>query len=219
MRPPAAAIVLSVSVLLGGWGCASQGPLPGSPEMPAAALYENPLLVPTNDYALVWETVADVVDDEFRIEREDPVRQMGDVLTEGRLDTFPLVGSTLMEPWRNDAANTYEKVEGTLQSIRRRALVRVVPAQAGQWVEVIVYKELEDTVPIGAAAGTATFRYDNTLTRLENPVLEQETARGWISQGRDTALEQHILGEIQSRVSGAGPRPVPLCESTTLGGP
>lgn len=202
-----------------GWiavsGCASQGPLPGSPEMPAAVLYENPLLVPTGDYERVWETVADVVDDEFRIERESPVRRMGDVLTEGRLDTFPLVGSTLLEPWRYDAATPYEKLEGTLQSIRRRAVVRVIPAQAGQWVEVVVFKELEDTRPIGAAAGSGTFRYDNTFTRIENPILEQPPTGGWIPLGRDTALEQQMLGQIQSRIAGTGPQPVPLCESTT----
>lgn len=213
------AVALAAGLLLGALGCASQGPLVGSPELPAAVLYENPLLLPTTDYERVWETLADVIDDEFRIEREVPVRQMGDVLTEGRLDTLPLVGSTLMEPWRHDAANAYQKVEGTLQSIRRRATVRVVPAQAGQWVEVVVFKELEDTRPIGAAADSATLRYDNSFTRIENPVLEQPVTAGWVPLGRDTALEQRILGQIQARVSGTGPQPVPLCESRTLGGP
>lgn len=177
---------------------------------PTPAVYQNPLLLATTDYQRVWEIVADVIDDEFRIEREMPVRQMGDVWTEGRLETYPLIGSTLLEPWRQDAANFDEKLEGTLQTIRRRAVVRVIPAQAGQWVEVIVFKELEDARPLHASAGSAVLRYDSSLTRVETPVIEQPSNVGWISLGRDAALEQRLLGQIQARVSGLSPQPIPL---------
>ncbi len=211
--------IASIALLASVSGCAWDQPLPGSPELPTAVIYENPLLIPATDYARVWETIVDVVDDEFRVEREVPVRQMGDVLTEGRLDTFWLVGSTLLEPWRNDAANAYEKLEGTLQSIRRRAVVRVTPSSAGQWVEVVVFKELEDaSKPIGAQTGSGVFRYESSLNRVENPVLEQPLTQGWIALGRDTALEQQILATVQARVSGAGPSPIPLCESSSGGG-
>jgi hypothetical protein len=214
MRP-----LLSIAaILLLGAGCTC-GPLPGSPQLPVMAVYENPLLLATNDYQRVWETVVDVVDNEFRIERETPVRCMGDALTEGRLDTFPLVGSTLLEPWRNDASTPYEKVEGTLQSIRRRATVRVIPAEGGQRVEVVVYKELEDAAqPIRGSAGAGTFRYDNSFVRIETPLGEQPITKGWIPMGRDAALEQKFLAEIQARVSGKAPKPIPICESTTWGG-
>lgn len=193
-------------------GCAAYDePLPGSPECPVAVVFENPALVPEANHELVWETIVDVVDDDFVIEREDRVRQYGDVMTEGRLDTYPLVGSTILEPWHHDAANLYEKVEGTLQSIRRRAVVRVSPTQGGHWVEVVVFKELEDVArPLRATAGEATFRYDNSLSRVVNPVGEQPTHRGWIPMGRDTALEQKILSKIQSRLAHTGPRFVPL---------
>ena len=63
----------------------------------------------------------DAVDDYFRIEREERVRLIGGVLTEGRIDTFPIIGSTIFEPWRKDSTPGYEKVHATLQSIRRRA--------------------------------------------------------------------------------------------------
>ena len=42
--------------------------------------------------------------------------------------------------------------------MRRRAVVRVIPAQGGHWVDVAVFKELEDVVkPEHATAGAATF--------------------------------------------------------------
>ncbi len=63
----------------------------------------------------------DVVDDYFKVDRELPVRLEGDVLVEGQIESFPRGGSTLLEPWNRDAVNFYEKFEGTLQSVRRRA--------------------------------------------------------------------------------------------------
>ncbi|MCS7304651.1 MAG: hypothetical protein NZ602_06020 [Thermoguttaceae bacterium] len=177
---------------------------------PSIVVYQNPLLLPSTDYQRIWEIVVDVIDDEFRIEREMPVRQMGGVWTEGRLETYPLVGSTLLEPWRQDASNWDEKLEGTLQSIRRRAIVRVIPAQAGVWVEVVVFKELEDTKPLMAPTARAIFQYDTSLTRIEAPIAEQPTSRGWIPLGRDPALEQQVLGKIQQRVSGLPPQPIPF---------
>jgi hypothetical protein len=198
-------------VLLAGSGCVTQGPTSGWPESAGPVVYDNPALVPVADHDLVWETVVDVIDDDFQIDREVPVRQYGDVLTEGRLDTFPLVGSTILEPWHGDAVNLHEKMEGTLQSIRRQAVVRVIPAQGGHWVEVVVRKELEDVAqPLEASAGSATFRYDNSLTRVIDPITEVPTHRGWIPLGRDTALEQRLLGEIQARLCGAARRPVPM---------
>jgi hypothetical protein len=180
-------------------GCAL-GP-PGVAGTPIAVYYDNPILVPMTDHQRVWETVVDVVDDHFpRFEREEPVRLIGDTLTEGRLDTFYQVSPTLLEPWRSDTVGYDQRLENTLQSIRRRAVVRVIPATGGYLVDVAVFKELEDVVrPAHASAGAATLRYDDTLTRVENPVGEQAINDGWIPQGRDTALEQEILGAVQAR--------------------
>ena len=47
---------------------------------------------------------------------------MGSTLTEGRIDTFPKPGATLLEPWDHDSADSYERLESTLQSIRRYAV-------------------------------------------------------------------------------------------------
>jgi len=168
---------------------------------------QNPVLLAGQDSECVWETVVDVIDDYFRIEREEPVRQWGGVLTEGRLETQPEVGATIFEPWRRDSVGGYQRLESTLQSIRRYALVRVLPAEGGFWVEVAVYKELEDVLqPENATAGGATFRNDSSYVRVENPIGGQEVHRGWIPLGRDAVLEQEILAQFQSRYGTTGIR-------------
>jgi hypothetical protein len=110
------------------------------------------------------------------------------------------VSPTIFEPWRHDTVDSQQRVENTLQSMRRRAVVRVVPAQGGHWVDVQVFKELEDVVrPEQATAGAATFRYDSSLTRVANPIGAEQITKGWIAQGRDTALEQQIIGDLLNR--------------------
>ena len=181
-------------------GCAPGPYWTGPPGQPVPVFYDNPVLVPIADHECVWELVVDVVDDYFKLEREEPVRLIGNTLTEGRLDTFPQGSPTMLEPWRRDAAGEYEIVENTLQSMRRQAIVRVMPAEGGYWVDLAVFKELENVArPEHATAGAATFRYDETLTRVVNPVGGQEVHRGWIPQGRDVALEQRMLGDLQAR--------------------
>jgi len=201
--------VAIIAVLLG--GCALHAPEPGcsgpilAEQPPPNLLYPNPVFVPAADPLCVWETVVDVIDDYFRIEREEPLRTVGSTVTEGRLETYPEVSPTIFEPWRQDIAGRYELIENTLQTMRRRASVRVAPTAGGYLVEVAVLKELEDLHrPERATAGAATFRYDSTLTRVVNPAAGSDVAHGWIPQGRDAALEQKILGHIQSRFGLAG---------------
>lgn len=192
-----------VATLLFAGGCArglAYSPPLGFPT--PNAYVSNPLFVPANDHQVVWEALVDVVDDYFKIEREEPVRQIGAVLTEGRLDTFPEVGSTLFELWRGDSASPQEQLESTLQSVRRYAQVKVAPDQGGYWVTVEVYKELEDVIrPAHSTAGAATFRNDSSLARVTNPVGDQDINQGWIPQGRDAALEQRILTQLQVRLA------------------
>ncbi|MGA2255022.1 MAG: hypothetical protein ABSG53_10200, partial [Thermoguttaceae bacterium] len=116
------ATILSLVVLL---GCLSEGHLP---YRPVPVSYDNPALLRIANHDLVWEGVVDVVSQYFRIEREDPVRLLGNTLTVGRIDTFPKPGATLLEPWDHDSADSYERLESTLQSIRRYAVVKVIPA-------------------------------------------------------------------------------------------
>jgi len=186
---------ISALVVIFASGCAL-GPNPVYQPNP------NPMRVPPGDKDVLWDTVVDVVDDDFTIDREVRVRQEGEVLTEGRIDTFPEVGSTIFEPWRGDSADAYEKVESTLQSIRRQALVRVVPTGDGYLIDVTVFKELEDVRrPERATAGAALFRNDTPKPGKREPVGERVSALGWIPLGRDTALEQRILSKISTRLA------------------
>lgn len=52
------------------------------------------------------------------------MKSIGDILTEGTLTTYPRTGSTIFEPWNTDSVNPYERLESTLQSIRRKSIVR-----------------------------------------------------------------------------------------------
>lgn len=190
-------------LLLASWvcfGCAVN--IPGPQAAPAVALAsENPAVLPNVDRDLLWQHLVDVVDDYFAIQHEESVRLIGDVITEGRIDTFPELGSTFFEPWRRDSANSYEKLESTLQTIRRQATVRVIPTAGGYLVDVAVFKELEDLArPEQATAGAATLRNDTSLHRVVQPIGDQPFVQGWIPLGRDVALEQRILGQLRARL-------------------
>jgi hypothetical protein len=162
---------------------------------------QNPLFIPPVDRELLWNQTVDAVDDYFRIEREDRIRLIGGVLTEGRIDTFPTIGSTIFEPWRVDSTRGYEKLHATLQSIRRRATVRVIPTEGGYLFDVVVQKELEDLdKPEHATAGGATLRHDGSIVRQEGPPGRYSVTLGWIPIGRDVTLEQRILADLSARL-------------------
>jgi hypothetical protein len=188
-------------------GC-SGVPVWTAPEAaPLAIAYSNPILVPNANAQYVFDTVADVTGDYFVIDHEEPVRLMGTTLTEGRIETYPKIGATIFEPWDHDSADGYERLECTLQSIRRYALIKVVPVPngGGFWIDVAVYKELENCLqPEYATAGAATFPYDQTQTRVVNPLLVKDINRGWIPQGRDPVLEQRIMGQLLDRFNRPG---------------
>jgi hypothetical protein len=167
---------------------------------PVPAGYANPILIPIGDSQCAWEEIVGTIHSYFRIEREEPIRQIGNTLTDGNITTLPEVSPTLFEPWRHDTVGRDQLLENTLQTMRRRAIIHVTPAQGGHYVSVIVFKELEDLRrPEHANAGSATLRYDTTLTQTEQPITGVETAKNWIPRGRDTALEQQIIGDLLSR--------------------
>ncbi len=204
-RAVAAAVV---ALVLGGCGMGPEytappdylAPEAAVPSQPPAAAYANPVFIPVADPQCAWETTVEVVSAYFRIEREEPVRQVGDTLIEGSIITAPEVSPTVFEPWRHDTAQPEQRIENTLQTMRRRAVVRVIPAQGGHWVDVSVFKELEDVVkPEQATAGAATFRYDSSLVGIINPITGQQITKGWIPQGRDAALEQYMIAHLLSR--------------------
>ena len=180
--------------------------VPGAlPQPPVAAPgLANPIAVPVVDDELAWDQIVDVVSDYFTVAREDRARRGGEVWSEGRIETAYQTGATWLEPHRGDSVGSFNRWESTFQTIRRRAIVRVMPDAAGYLVEVVVEKELEDLPsPEKATAGAAIFRNDGSLPsrRLEE-VSRMRSSPRWLQLGRDPALEQRMLAEIHARLSG-----------------
>lgn len=166
----------------------------------------NPVYVNSLSRDFLWNQIVDSVDDHFRIKRERRVQPIGNVLTDGQLDTFPRIGSTYLEPWRSDSASGHEKAHATLQTIRRQAVVTVAPDRHGYFIEVTVLKELEAVAsPEFSSSGQLMPRHDNSLVTRRNILgATRRTGgvnQGWIPLGRDFQLEQKILMDIRGRLA------------------
>ncbi|MFO7908030.1 MAG: hypothetical protein ACQESR_24605 [Planctomycetota bacterium] len=170
--------------------------------VPQAPLAQNPMYVPLSDREVLWNELVDTMDNYFQIQREERVRLVGGVLTEGQIETFPQPGATALEPWREDSTRGFERTYATLQSIRRRAVAHVRPqTDGGYLVEVAVYKELEDlSQPEHSTVSLESLRHDSGLNRPRKRLYSGPTTLGWIPVGRDTALEQRILTELRQRL-------------------
>ncbi len=114
---------------------------------------------PSADYETVWKTTVAVLDEYF------------DIATENRLAhtivTQPKNGATLLEPWNGDSVGFNERLESTMQTIRRFARATITQALSGGYVvKVEVHKELEDLArPERSAAGRAVFNNDFPINR------------------------------------------------------
>ncbi|MFP6649929.1 MAG: hypothetical protein VB817_10730 [Pirellulaceae bacterium] len=187
------------------WQLANQGP--GNVEQMGEDGFTgprlaNPMVIPVRDRELLWGQLVDTIDDYFRIASEQRVRLVGTVLTEGRIETAPQPAATSLEPWRSDSIPGYHLRHATYQSIRERATVRVIPVADGFKIDVAVYRELEDLDrPEFATVGGATLRHDGSLTRPGEEREERPIRLGWIPVGRNPALEQAILFQLQQRMA------------------
>jgi hypothetical protein len=162
----------------------------------------NPLDLPPVPADFLWSQVVDAVDDVFRISREQPVVNQPGAILEGRLETSYKVGGSILEPWRKDSSPGFERLQSTLQSIRRRAIVHVRPHSNGYSVEIIVQKDLEDTDRTQyATETTAGQRHDGSRTSRVDDFDDNPQTLGWIPLGRDTTLEQILLQDIFRRVT------------------
>jgi hypothetical protein len=183
-------------------GCGSllyrMGAAPDVPQIP------NPVALPPLPPEVVWLQVVDVVDDYFRVQREQPVQNRGGIVMEGRLDTSNRIGGSCLEPWRKDSTRGFERLQSTLQTIRRRASVMVRPEASGYSLEVVVFKELEVVDRSQASTeAAASFRHDGTIVRTENLLNTRPNTLGWQPLGRDRALEARILTDIVGRLTQA----------------
>ena len=142
----------------------------------------NPLALSVTEMEFTWNQIVDMVDDYFEIASEQPVREIGGILMEGRIVTRPKTGATCAEFLMRDSTPGYERMHSTLQSIRRTAQIRVMPDASGFRVAVEVYKELEDvSQPEYSTVTSAVRRHDGSLVandRIGNFFGSQTL--GWI---------------------------------------
>ncbi|WP_419194132.1 hypothetical protein [Novipirellula herctigrandis] len=169
---------------------------------PPQTFVPNPLELPPAPDGFVWSQVVDAVDDYFRIAREQPVQNSDGMILDGRLETAYKVGSSWAQPWNKDSTPGFERLQSSLQSIRRRAIVTLRPQGAGYVIEVVVQKDLEDTDRTQFATETSvSHRHDGTLVREQDRVDDSPQTLGWIPLGRDASLEQAILADIFGRIT------------------
>jgi hypothetical protein len=162
----------------------------------------NPVLIPMLDRTRVMDEISDELDDYFKISREEHIRVVDNLMTEGWIETYPRIGSTILEPWHHDSTRGFEKLHASLQTVRRSAKVRIIPTGDSYSIDVKVFKELEDNQnPLRSAVRGKYIRHDNSLDVDQPNSWSLLESGGWISMGRDISLEQKILGNIVRRLS------------------
>lgn len=191
-----------VMLTLVGSGCARLRMAEPTPWPEGHQPIQNPIHVPLIDREMVMDQISDELDDYFRIYREERLRLVANVLTEGWIETHPKIGATVFEPWRKDSTNGFERLHATFQTVRRFAKVRVIPTEASYVIDVKVYKELEDRLaPERATVSGRSIRHNNALDSDFDDPFYTPPNQGWIPMGRDFSLEQRIVRNIQERVT------------------
>ena len=148
----------------------------------------------SSDYRdAMWEHAVVVLHrNHFQVARESKL--------EGIIETNYRGGSSVLEPWHHDSVGLENRLESTLQSIRRRVIVNMQADGSGMMtVGVRVDKEIEDLPGLAANyEGGATFQESQPLTRDLDQVVGQSGPSRWLSIGRDPLLERQLLSQIQS---------------------
>ncbi len=177
-----------------------------APPPPIELPVSNPAHIGNVDPDFLWRQLVDTVDDHFRIDTEQPVRRDNMNWLEGSLTTYPEVSGTSFEPWRRDTARGFERLQSTIQTIRRKAIVKVMPETTGYVVDIQVVKEQEDVDQSQfATAGAATQRHDGTIVRNENQLRQLPVTLGWYEIGRDRDLERRMMENLLGRITNVAP--------------
>lgn len=186
-------------MVLGLAGCMS---LPTPVENPTTVVLPN-CVRPEQRYDLLWDTTIRVLEKYFDVAYENRYF--------GQIESKPQASATLLELWRPDAVDFGERLEASLQTIRRRAFLLIQPAPAdGFIITVEVYKELEDIgFPLFATFVGGT--YTPSIQPLREGIVASEVppAAGWISLGRDLKLEAKIIQELHEALDGIAPTETP----------
>ena len=195
-------ILATVLVALGLSGCTVPAWSPPPPEMipieQTEAVYPNPVLIPISDPQCAWEAVADVIDDYFKIEHEEPVRQIGDTI-QRRADRYLL-------PGQPDAVGTLAARYGGRVRAGGKHLANHAAAGRGPGV-ADRRAGIGWTLPCSRSwkicARPNTPRPAAPPSATTAPLPAWSIRRSWIRPanagsliGRDPVLEQRIIGHL-----------------------
>ena len=104
---------------------------------PMAPVRPTPTVVPGTITETTWEQTVNALHSfHFSIEKENRLA--------GTIQTGYLPGAGLLEPWHFDSVTLGDRIESSLQPIRRRALVTLTQLDTGIQVHVEVIKEREN---------------------------------------------------------------------------
>jgi hypothetical protein len=152
----------------------------------------NGLLIPSSSVHSTWERAVSVLHrNHFLIARESKM--------EGVIETEYRAGSNILEPWHPDSVGLQNRLESTVQSIRRKVVISFGQNSTDQMmVSVRVHKEIEDVPgPTATYAGGASFSESNVFDRDLDQVIGQSSPSRWLSRGRDPHLEARLVAQIQ----------------------
>src|SRR5262245_10918756 len=190
---------LAMGLALAAGGCLA--PSAPTPLLSRANPYdtENEIVLATDQpggeaYALLFERVLDVVDDDFEIAFASRY--------DGRIDGKPKIAPGLEQPLKPGSPSLYERTLASFQTYRHRCFVIIQPVDRGYMINVTVLLELEDLPhPTRDVMGGAAFRSDADVDRRFETIDPAVVSRVWIPRGRDVPMEQKILRKIKWRVN------------------
>ncbi|MEQ9406755.1 MAG: hypothetical protein RIK87_03475 [Fuerstiella sp.] len=174
------------ALMVGFSGCLSAPPISGVPER------VNAVQVSADQYDVMWERAVAVLNDRhFMVARESKV--------EGVIETHWRAGSNLFEPWHQDSVGYQNRLESTLQSIRRRVVIAFQTVSPGSvMISVRVDKEIEDVPPSVGIDGTGVTAPVLSAGRTgRDQISGQPGISRWLPRGTDPALEAELLHQIR----------------------
>lgn len=166
--------------------------------------YRNSITVTCCNPMALWEAMVIPVRKYFSILREEPCRQINNVINPGNLVTNRTIGATVFEPWRGDSVGARQRWEATLHTIGRRAIIKVWPNDHNSYtIEVVVNKDIENASPVNMSRnGQDNYFLSDSRRTFTDPLFsaENQSSDQWVCIGRDPLLEQRLLAEIEQSI-------------------
>jgi hypothetical protein len=152
--------------------------------------------------------LSDVQEGEVMAEAEDVLERMNFVIDKadaehGYIRTQPLAGAQAFEFWRKDNIGQFNTSEANLQTIRRTVEINVANRESRVCTDCVVTVErmsLPESGPAGGGRPSMMFGRSSTSLQHLELTPRQKASIEWINLGRDSRLEEEILGRLKARL-------------------